>query len=58
MYQLNFDDRELQAFAQLLDAAVRAGGLNAVGPAFMWQQKLIGAVEMSKVQPADNIEIN
>lgn len=50
MYQLYFDERELQMMVQILDAATRAGGLQAATPVALWQQKFVGAVQQAQAQ--------
>lgn len=46
---VSFTDNELQALLQLLDVAVKAGGLQVVGPSFVIQQKLLAAVQDSNM---------
>lgn len=48
MINVNFTEQELAAMVQLLDIAVKAGGLNVAGAAFMLQQKFAAAVQANQ----------
>lgn len=48
MINVSFTEQELAALVQLLDLAVKAGGLNAAGAAFMLQQKIAAAVQATQ----------
>lgn len=45
MIQVTFSEQELQATLQLMDIAVKAGGLQVAGPAVVVQQKLMQAYQ-------------
>ena len=49
MINISFTEQELNALVQMLDLAVKAGGLNVAGAAFMLQQKLAAAVQATQV---------
>lgn len=50
MTAISFSNQELQALMQLLDLAVKAGGLQAATPAVVIQQKIMAAVQEASVQ--------
>lgn len=45
MIKVTFNEQEMQALVQMLDLAVKAGGLNVAGAAFILQQKIVSAFE-------------
>ena len=48
MTVVTFNEQELQGLLSLIDLAVKAGGLQVAGPAFVLQQKLVTAYQAAQ----------
>lgn len=54
MYNIHFDTNEANALGQLLDIALKSGGLNVVDAVYVWKQKLITSLQVAETSAQES----